>query len=993
MHAPPLEMFHFSRKVIDEYTYLSGQVLSMASKLTADRHWVLSGTPPIHDFAALKTISAFLDLHLGIDDALEMKNVSDSKKRFKELTSVEKFHSFREVHTPEWHSHRNDLGQKFLDQFVRQNVAEIDEIPFTIHVEKIDLPAAERAIYLELEHHLKALDMVIKKGKKSESDREKRMHQVLGDSDTAEEALLKRCSHFEIESVGKDEEDEEEEEEEDSKKKKSKKKSEAIDINAIKKKSARKTCDVIVEERTNQLNLCKEELLKRFKEAAKQEKEIGDTGRESLFQEYTRVTRSEGQGDKEATLILRKLLDEAKVKPAPTFSSKKQQDDLPKEIKDKVWAHREFTHEIRRITKELVGRVRSLRYFTAVRDLQKHSDSSKVRCPSCKKNQVPIDEVALLSSCGHTGCYDCVRSKALKEECVHAKESECGAAARVTNIVKGSILGVDEEEGSGGKHFGTKIEKIIQLIKSTQKQQDRVLIFVQFPDLLKKVAEALDFHGIKYAEISGQASSKAKNLAKYQSNHGDELVLLLNVMDESSSGSNLTNANHAIFVSPLLAPSQEIYDARETQAIGRIRRYGQNKHVHIHKFLSVSTIDEEIFEQRTSKTAEPELDEEGDGSGSPPSVEYLPTATKVTPSLSDVVKPKKSFAPLPEDPEEKAKKEEAAKKALQERERKQEEQRKLQEKQREEEKIEQEKKKAEKKKKEEAKQQFVSPNKSMEPVKITSPPPPPSNSIILPPKPTRSSSKPKVEEPKRRKQEPVEVATSPSEEEEFELDEVLDSRWNGNRFEYYISYSGYGPEENCWVDYSEIDPDNRQEFHELHPTAPKLADKSKKEIENWVDEEEEEEAQMEVEAISIRDTNNKRKTPEDNFISSPPSKKNKGTEWLNKYLKNLIRKDTKNEMKWKEIIKKVENGVVVKREDVLDSLSCSICNFTPTRPFTSDCGRNYCRNCIYLISRQTDGNFKCGCGCKKMIAVSGLPDTIPENQFLSDILHSLETNE
>lgn len=44
------------------------------------------------------------------------------------------------------------------------------------------LPAAERAIYLELEHHLRALDMTIKRTKKTESDREKRLNNALGDS-------------------------------------------------------------------------------------------------------------------------------------------------------------------------------------------------------------------------------------------------------------------------------------------------------------------------------------------------------------------------------------------------------------------------------------------------------------------------------------------------------------------------------------------------------------------------------------------------------------------------------------------------------------------------------------------------------------------------------------------------------------------------------------------------------------------------------------------
>lgn len=125
-------------------------------------------------------------------------------------------------------------------------------------------------------------------------------------------------------------------------------------------------------------------------------------------------------------------------------------------------------------------------------------------------------------------------------------------------------------------------------------------MFVQFPDLMKKVAEALDSANVTYLEIKGSASQRSKNLDKYQ-NDESERVLLLNVMDESASGANLTGANHAIFLSPLLAPSQEIYDACETQAIGRVRRYGQTKTVHIWRFLSSNTIDTQIYHERTGK--------------------------------------------------------------------------------------------------------------------------------------------------------------------------------------------------------------------------------------------------------------------------------------------------------------------------------------------------------------------------------------------------------
>jgi len=141
MKAPPLEMFHFARVVVDEYTYLDGKAHALVTNLTAERHWVLSGTPPIHDFAALKTIAAFLDVHLGVDDDAEGQSAQIKKRRREQtgkflsrthqkndlliilmpsLTASEKFHSFREVHSLEWHAHRHEIGQAFLDRFVRQ---------------------------------------------------------------------------------------------------------------------------------------------------------------------------------------------------------------------------------------------------------------------------------------------------------------------------------------------------------------------------------------------------------------------------------------------------------------------------------------------------------------------------------------------------------------------------------------------------------------------------------------------------------------------------------------------------------------------------------------------------------------------------------------------------------------------------------------------------------------------------------------------------------
>ena len=239
-----------------------------------------------------------------------------------------------------------------------------------------------------------------------------------------------------------------------------------------------KACEIIVRERKTQLEDCKKELLKKLHEAVKMEKKIGKTPDESHFREYVRVTRTEGVGDKDATEAVQALLDEAgisgplnpatnKISDGLKKGTRKDDADLPKALKDLIWEHREHSHEIRRITKELVGRVRSLRYFTVVRDLQKQADVPPVvHCPNCGNEQVPIEDIAVLSSCGHMGCYKCVKECADREECVYATSGACRAAARALNVVKGDTLGVDDEARDGrGKHFGLKLEKIMQLIK------------------------------------------------------------------------------------------------------------------------------------------------------------------------------------------------------------------------------------------------------------------------------------------------------------------------------------------------------------------------------------------------------------------------------------------------------------------------------------------------------------------------------------------------
>jgi len=59
-------------------------------------------------------------------------------------------------------------------------------------------------------------------------------------------------------------------------------------------------------------------------------------------------------------------------------------------------------------------------------------------------------------------------------------------------------------------------------------------------------------------------------------------------------------------------------------------------------------------------------------------------------------------------------------------------------------------------------------------------------------------------------------------EAEWEVEEILDSRWHRRRFQYLIKWKGYDREHNSWEFASEVSaPELTVEFHRKHPGAPR----------------------------------------------------------------------------------------------------------------------------------------------------------------------------
>ena len=294
--------------------------------------------------------------------------------------------------------------------------------------------------------------MVLKKSKlKSESDRDRRLQESLGASDSAEEALLKRCSHFDL------------------------------DFSAHKNSdNAPKQCDVIVEERTKQLTECKAELKSVLKGAHSLYKSLPKSEEENHYERWLRVTKTTGVGDADATKEIRALIELCAQTPAPATSatpkkgkSKKKTvgsddedddaDNKPKSTADLVWDLREKTHRIRKLEKELVGRVRSLRYFEGVRDLQKSKGVLPMHaCPVCSSAIKSLADISILSSCGHMACHACLSTAAGDESC---PIEGCRVAAVTSSVIKASTLGEEDIDSAKGRHFGIKLEEVMKLIQ------------------------------------------------------------------------------------------------------------------------------------------------------------------------------------------------------------------------------------------------------------------------------------------------------------------------------------------------------------------------------------------------------------------------------------------------------------------------------------------------------------------------------------------------
>jgi len=146
--------------------------------------------------------------------------------------------------------------------------------------------------------------------------------------------------------------------------------------------------------------------------------------------------------------------------------------------------------------------------------------------------------------------------------------------------------------------YGSKIEALVRHVQKLQAGDPdcKIICFVQWEDLKRKIGTALAEFEVEHLTLGGSVWARRAALRKFQFEADSPRMLLLS-LEESASGTNLTASNHVIMVHPMEAATREEAVAFEMQAVGRVRRPGQQRKIHIWRFVTVGTIEQQITEE------------------------------------------------------------------------------------------------------------------------------------------------------------------------------------------------------------------------------------------------------------------------------------------------------------------------------------------------------------------------------------------------------------
>ncbi|KAK4508893.1 uncharacterized protein ATC70_013516 [Mucor velutinosus] len=140
-----------------------------------------------------------------------------------------------------------------------------------------------------------------------------------------------------------------------------------------------------------------------------------------------------------------------------------------------------------------------------------------------------------------------------------------------------------------------KLQKLDQLLRTLAAGGHRALIFTQMTRVLDVLETFLNMHGYRYLRLDGATKVEQRQVMTEHFNNDKRIMCFILSTRSGGLGINLTGADTVIFYDSDWNPSMD------KQCQDRAHRIGQTRDVHIYRFVTEFTIEENIFKKANQK--------------------------------------------------------------------------------------------------------------------------------------------------------------------------------------------------------------------------------------------------------------------------------------------------------------------------------------------------------------------------------------------------------
>eukprot|EP00915_Cephaloidophora_sp_WS-2016_P001350 GHVH01001915.1.p1 GENE.GHVH01001915.1~~GHVH01001915.1.p1 ORF type:complete len:1196 (+),score=199.06 GHVH01001915.1:1841-5428(+) len=146
-----------------------------------------------------------------------------------------------------------------------------------------------------------------------------------------------------------------------------------------------------------------------------------------------------------------------------------------------------------------------------------------------------------------------------------------------------------------------KIAALGRVLRDKFSEGSKVLLFTQMSKMLDILESYLSFKGYNYLRLDGSTKIESRQAMVDRFNMDEKVFIFLASTRAGGVGLNLTGANIVIFYDSDWNPSMD------RQAMDRCHRIGQTKDVHILRFITGDTVEENIWRKQLQKRLLDEL--------------------------------------------------------------------------------------------------------------------------------------------------------------------------------------------------------------------------------------------------------------------------------------------------------------------------------------------------------------------------------------------------